>query len=211
MYIAEFFTVAAVHLLAVASPGPDFVLISRNALAYSRRTGVYTALGMALGILVHVTYSLVGIGFIISQSVVLFSVIKLLGAGYLVYVGYQCLRARPQPKPEEGVAVAPSKADLTAPAALRMGFVTNVLNPKATLFFLALFTQVIDPHTPKPVQALYGLEMAVMTFVWFAAVATVLSHGLVRNRFAAAQHRLEHVFGFALVALGIKVALSSRN
>ena len=84
-----------------------------------------------------------------------------------------------------------------------MGFLTNVLNPKATLFFFALFTQVINPHTPKAIQVLYGLEMSVMTFVWFALVAAILSHNLIRSRFASVQH------GVILIALGVKVALSS--
>ena len=75
-YLSIFLTVALAHLLAVISPGPDFVMITRNSLIYSRRTGVYSALGLGLGILVHVFYSLVGIGFIISKSIILFSIIK---------------------------------------------------------------------------------------------------------------------------------------
>ncbi len=90
-----------------------------------------------------------------------------------------------------------------------MGFLTNVLNPKATLFFFALFTQVINPHTPKAIQVLYGLEMSVMTFVWFALVAAILSHNFIRSRFASVQHYLERTFGVILIALGVKVAISS--
>jgi len=92
-YLSEFITVAIIHLLAVMSPGPDFVMIMRNSLLYSRKTGIYSAIGLGAGIAVHVTYSLIGIGFIISKSVLLFSIIKLLGAGYLVYVGYKSLKA----------------------------------------------------------------------------------------------------------------------
>ncbi|TSC76408.1 MAG: lysine exporter protein LysE/YggA [Parcubacteria group bacterium Gr01-1014_31] len=205
-YLSEFFVVLVVHLLAVMSPGPDFVLISRNSLIYSKRTAISTALGLALGILVHVTYSLVGIGFIISRSVLLFSALKLLGAGYLVYIGYRSFRA------------AAPKADALAPAvqrdppprtAIRTGFLTNVLNPKATLFFFALFTQVINPKTPKMIQVFYGLEMSLMTFIWFSVVAAILSHRLVKKNFSTVQHRLERAFGVVLMALGIKVALSS--
>src|SRR5579871_852922 len=94
-YLAEFITVASLHLLAVMSPGPDFVLISRNSLVYSRKTGIYSALGLALGISVHITYSLIGIGYIISKSILIFSTIKFLGAGYLIYIGYKSLRAKP--------------------------------------------------------------------------------------------------------------------
>lgn len=205
-FLPEFLTVVVVHLLAVTSPGPDFVMISRNSLIHSRKVGVYSAIGLGLGILVHVTYSLIGIGFLISKSIVLFSILKFIGAGYLLYIGYQCLRA--QPRREELLAAQQHK-DMGVYAAIRMGFLTNVLNPKATLFFFALFTQVIDPHTPKTIQALYGLEMSVMTFVWFALVALILSHNLIRKRFVSVQHYLERSFGVILIALGIKVALSS--
>ena len=204
-YLPEFLTVALVHLLAATSPGPDFILVMRNSLAYSRNAGVYAALGLALGVLVHVTYSLVGIGLLISKSILLFTVIKFLGAGYLVYIGYKSLRAQPK----EVLAEKEGHGQLARLAAVRMGFLTNVLNPKATLFFLALFTQVISPATPKLIQAMYGLEMLLMTFAWFGIVATALSHGAIKNRFLKVQRRLEQVFGVLLIAFGIKVALSS--
>lgn len=205
-FLPEFLAVATVHLLAVMSPGPDFILISRNSLVYSRKVGLYSAIGLGLGILVHVTYSLIGIGFIISKSILLFSILKFLGAGYLMYIGYKCLRTKPR---KEQQAVLDKKDDIGKFAAIRMGFLTNVLNPKATLFFFALFTQVINPSTPKFIQVFYGIEMSVMTFVWFAFVAITLSHNLIRKRFISVQHYLERTFGVILIALGIKVALSS--
>jgi len=205
-FLPEFLTVVVVHLLAVMSPGPDFILISRNSLVYSRKVGIYSAIGLGLGILVHVTYSLVGIGFIISRSILLFSVLKFLGAGYLIYIGYKCLKAKPQK--QQAIALE-KKNNMGKMAAIRMGFLTNVLNPKATLFFFALFTQVINPITPKFIQIFYGFEMSMMTFAWFAFVAIILSHNLIRARFALVQHYLERTFGVILIALGIKVALSS--
>ena len=206
MFLPEFLTVVVVHLLAVMSPGPDFVMISRNSLVYSRKVGVYSAIGLGLGILVHVTYSLIGIGLIISKSIFLFSILKFIGAAYLIYIGYKCLHAKPY---QEQTIEGKKKNDLGKFTAMRMGFLTNVLNPKATLFFFALFTQVIKPSTPKVIQVLYGLEMSVMTFAWFALVAAILSHNLIRARFSSVQHWLERTFGVILIALGVKVALSS--
>jgi RhtB (resistance to homoserine/threonine) family protein len=207
-YLPEFLTVAVIHLLAVVSPGPDFVMISRNSLLYSRRTGVYSALGIGLGIPVHVTYSLMGLSLVIARSLLLFSVLKFIGAGYLVYIGYKSLRSRPMV-----TAAAPAReaCDLPRLRAVRWGFLTNVLNPKATLFFFALFTQVISPGTPRWVLLLYGVEMTVVTFAWFALVATALSHRAVKARLAVIQPRLEKVFGLLLIGLGVKVALFSRR
>lgn len=205
-FLAEFLTVALVHLLAVISPGPDFALISRNSLVYSRRTGIWSSIGLALGILVHVTYSLVGIGFIISRSVLLFSILKYLGAAYLIYIGWKSLRAGALHASAENRT---REQDMAPFAALRMGFFTNVTNPKATLFFFSLFTQVINPHTPVFIQALYGIEMSAATFAWFALVAATFSQQWVRDRVAKFQHRVEQAFGVLLIALGIKVALAS--
>ncbi len=133
-YLAEFITVAVIHLLAVMSPGPDFAMISRNSLVYLRKSGIYSAIGLALGILVHVTYSLVGIGFIISKSIVLFSIIKFLGAGYLIFIGYKSLKAKPRKIDKDQLL---KSNDLDKFTAIQMGFLTNALNPKATLFFLS--------------------------------------------------------------------------
>lgn len=205
-FLPEFFTVALIHLLALMSPGPDFVMISRNSLIYSRRSGIYSAIGLACGMAVHATYSLIGIGLIIAKSVVLFSILKFVGAAYLIYFGYFCLRAKPNHLQNFSTE---KHQDLTRIAALRIGFLTNILNPKATLFFLALFTQVVSPETPKFIQILYAIEMCFATFVWFAFVAIILSGKKVRAKFVKTQHWFERIFGVLLIGLGAKVALTS--
>ncbi|HYV33846.1 MAG TPA: LysE family transporter, partial [Candidatus Limnocylindria bacterium] len=93
-------------------------------------------------------------------------------------------------------------------ASVKNGFLTNALNPKATLFFLALFTQVIHTSTPLGIKILYGAEMSTMTFVWFAFVAVVLSHQKIKKPFVKVQHYVERTMGAVLILLGIKVALS---
>jgi len=205
-YLPEFLTIVVIHFICVIAPGPDFAMISRNSLIYSRKTGIYSAIGLAFGILVHVTYSLVGIGFIISQSILLFSIIKYLGAAYLIYIGYKSLKSKPNKEKAESLE---KKNDLNKVQALKMGFLTNVLNPKVTLFFLSLFTQVINPQTPLFIQIAYGIEMSAMTFLWFSFVALILSNSLIKAKFTSVQHYFERVFGVILIALGIKVAMSS--
>ena len=209
MFISQFLTIAIVHLLAVISPGPDFAMVTRNSLIYSRKSGVYTSAGLALGIMVHVTYCLLGIGILISQSILLFNIIKFIGAAYLIYIGYKSLRTQPQGTTAEDIQV--SEKTLSAKASIRAGFLTNVLNPKATLFMLALFTQVIDPNTPKSIESLYGTEMVIVTFIWFSLVSIFFSNKLIRTRITRYQHYIERLTGGVLIALGIKVALASRK
>lgn len=205
-YIPAILTVALVHLLAVISPGPDFIMITRNSLIYSRRTGIYSAIGLGLGILVHVTYSLVGIGLLIAKSVLLFNIIKFFGAAYLIYIGYKSLTSKSSNLHLQNQS---HKADISKLAAIRMGFITNVTNPKATLFFLSLFTLVINPNTPLFVKLFMGAEMSIVTALWFMLVAFLISHHLVKNRLNKVQHYAERFIGVVLVALGIKVALST--
>ncbi len=209
MFITQLLTIAVVHLLAVMTPGPDFAMVTRNSLIYSRKIGIYTSLGIALGISIHVAYSLFGIGFIISQSIVLFNFIKYVGAAYLLYIGYKSLKAKPVK--EKVDTTVPETKSISIRSAIWTGFLTNVLNPKATLFFLALFTQVIDPLTPKSAQLIYGFEMMAITFVWFSLVSILFSNRLVKSKITKVQHRIEQVTGAVLIALGIKVALSSQK
>tara|TARA_Y100001947_G_scaffold120735_1_gene104953 strand:+ start:1477 stop:2097 length:621 start_codon:yes stop_codon:yes gene_type:complete len=202
----EFMTVALVHLLAVASPGPDFAVVVRESVAQGRRAGSWTALGVGCGIFVHVAYSLLGIGLIVSQSIVLFNLFKWLAAAYLVYLGWRALRARPMSL--EPVDTANAAVARTAWRAFVIGFVTNGLNPKATLFFLSLFTVVISPDTPLLVQAGYGVYLAGATALWFLLVAWLFSRGRVRAGFARMGHWFDRLTGAVLIGLGARLALS---
>src|SRR5688572_27895122 len=163
-YLPEFVTVAGIGLLAAMAPGPDFFIVSRNALRYGRKTGIATALGIAIGIFIHIGYSLIGIGLVIANSIVAFNVIRLLGAAYLIYLGLSAiLSKRKKIKITETQAAHP----ISSKKAFSIGFLTNILNPKAALFFVGLFSQVIDPNTPSLVQFLMGSQIAVIALVWF--------------------------------------------
>lgn len=206
MYWMEFLTVALVHLLAVASPGPDFAVVVRESVTQGQRAGLWTALGVGSGIFVHIAYSLLGIGLIVSQSILLFNLFKWLAAGYLVYLGWKALRARPQL--EAATLTAGPVPTRRARQAFTVGFVTNGLNPKATLFFLSLFTVVISHDTPLAVQAGYGLYLACATTLWFCLVAWLFSRDRVRAGFARMGHWFDRLTGAVLIALGARLALS---
>ncbi len=194
-------------LAAAAAPGPDFVLAVRNSLRYSRRTGVLTAIGFGLGVCVHVTYCILGIAAVISRSVMLFNLIKYLGAAYLVYIGWNALHSQGFSDTDNGEEIE-KQLDISPLCALGGGFVTNILNPKATMFFFALFTQVIDPHTPISVQIFYGATMAFIVMIWFSFVATVLTHTTVRARLLGLSKWIDRICGVLMIALGLKLALT---
>jgi len=203
-HLALIGTVTLVHLLAVISPGPDFLMAVRNSLTYSRRTGIFTAVGFGCGIAVHVAYCLGGLALLISRSPHLFDTLKILGALYLAYVGIRSLIARAAPLAGGEEA---RRADIPPLAAVRMGFITNALNPKATLFFLSLFTLVIAPGTPAPVLAAISAILVLNTILWFSLVAVLMTQERVRAAFGRYQSAINRVLGALLLALAIKVAL----
>jgi RhtB (resistance to homoserine/threonine) family protein len=203
-YLSEFLMVAAVHLLAVMSPGPDFAVVIRNSVSAGRKAGLLTALGVGSGICLHVGYSLLGIGLIVSQSVWLFNVLKVLAAGYLLYIGIRALSSQPA-KPG---AMAIEGKPLSSSKAFTNGFITNGLNPKATLFFLSLFTVVISPQTPIAIQAGYGVYLALATAAWFCLVAVLFSQSRVRRAFMRMGHWFDRLMGAVLISLGLHLALS---
>ncbi|MFA6280125.1 MAG: LysE family transporter [Bdellovibrionales bacterium] len=212
IYFVQWLTLIALFSIAVMSPGPDFVVVVRNSVAHSRRAGVFTALGLGLSILVHVTYTVAGIATLIAQSIMLFNVIKYAGAAYLIYLGIQALRSHGMGRATVDRALKAEKKikPVSDAAAFGSGFLTNLLNPKATLFFLAIFSQIIKGDTPIVWMAVYGITCSVIITAWFSLVAFVLTQAKVRNAFLKATKWIDRGCGLVLMGLGIKVALSSR-
>jgi len=209
-YWSEFLLVALAHFVAVASPGPDFAMVLRQSVTFGRRPALWTSLGIGTGIFLHVAYSLLGIGLLVRSSILAFNVLKWLGAAYLAWIGLKALRARPFANGSAARdAQNPAPAAPDRRAAFVTGFLTNALNPKATLFFVALFSVVINPRTPVLVQGVYGVWMAVVTMGWFSLLSLVFSHDRVRAAFLRSGHWFERIMGVILVGLGVRLALAT--
>jgi RhtB (resistance to homoserine/threonine) family protein len=210
---AQFLAVAVAHLLAVASPGPDFAMVVRQSLAHGRRPAVWTSIGIGSAILVHVTYTVLGIGILLLTSPLLFSAVKFAGAGYLAWIGIKALRSRP--RRELAGAPAGAEAELAAPAqpmpraAWLTGFLTNLFNPKVTLFFVAIFAMLVDPRTPRVIQAAYGVWMALSTMAWFSMVSVFFTREGVRRAFLRGGVWIDRAMGAVLVALAAALAVAS--
>ncbi|MEB0204619.1 LysE family translocator [Pseudomonas sp. CCC3.1] len=198
----ELIAVITITVLAVISPGPDFAMVTRNSLLLSRRAGVLTAIGIGLGVLVHVTYTLIGVGVLIQQSLWLFNAIKLAGAAYLVYLGVKMLLSRPGE-----TTVDSSVVPMSDWVALRNGFLTNALNPKSMVFIISLFMQVVRPETSLEVQIGYGVFVSVAHMVWFGLVAMCFSADALRKQLLAIRHWIDRAFGGLLVGFGVMLAV----
>ena len=202
----NWFLLTSIFSLALISPGPDLVVAIRNSVLGSRKAGLLTALGFAAGVSVHMTYTLVGLAAIIAKSVLLFSILKYAGAAYLLYMGYKALRSKGFDKSEVSNLVG--HKEITNKKAFMAGFITNVLNPKATVFFLAVFSQFITPETPMGVQFFYASTCVVMTGLWFSIVALALTNRRIKNKFLSFSKTIDRICGGFLIALGLKLALS---
>jgi RhtB (resistance to homoserine/threonine) family protein len=201
-FISTYIIILTATFIAMVSPGPDFLITMRNALGVGRASGIATAIGIGCAIFVHVGYSVVGIAVLISQSILLFSIIKYLGAAYLIWMGIGALRS-------QGWEMAVEKAKnkhKSLKKSFTEGFVTNVLNPKATLFFLALFTQVIAPETPLSWQLIYGTSIALVVMAWFSTVSVLLTQPKIRAKLSAMSIWIDRVTGGLFIALGLKIA-----
>ena len=223
-----FLLITSVHLLAAASPGPDFVLVSRETLTKGRSTGLICSLGITLGLAIHIIYSVLGLATIIAHSQPLLMAIKWLGGGYLIYLGWQGIQAKPKPIADlvsNNTATSKTQAtdhqsadrkNLTLSnnestiATLRRGFLCNVFNPKAPVYFVAIFTLVLSPDIPLWQLAIYGVWMMVLQMAWFSTVVMLLSIPVILRRFRRFEHWIDRVLGSAMIVLGLNLIFRSR-
>ncbi|MBK4989154.1 LysE family translocator [Pseudomonas sp. S36] len=201
--MTELFAVALFTLLAVVSPGADFAMVTRSSYAQGRMAGLAAAMGIALGVQVHVLYTVFGIAVLISQSPSLFLIMKALGAGYLFYLGYRSFTNIQRINLDQPAATAGSLLQ-----ALRTGFLTNCLNPKTMLFVISAFSQVVQPGSPLWLNFAYGAFMSVAHWAWFSLVAVFFSSPVLRRAMIERQRMADRVIGVALMGLGVAVAVS---
>ncbi len=205
-----FTVITVVHLLAAASPGPDFAFVTRQSLVHGRRAGLLASLGIALGLAIHIAYSAAGLAAVIAHSARWMTAIKLLGGAYLLYLGVQGLRAQRVDAPPPGNPEVPF-ADASALRQVAGGFLCNAFNPKAPIYFLALFTVVLSPDLPAPTLVAYGIWIMVLQWLWFSLVSLVFAHPRVRDRLLRARHWIDRAFGATMLAVGIRVLATARE
>jgi threonine/homoserine/homoserine lactone efflux protein len=171
-------TIGFIHLVALASPGPDLALMLR--FSARRRAALGAASGIAAGILVHSLLSLTGISLLIQGQPLLFSLVRLAGAAYLGWLGWGALKA----------SLTPAANRLTAASGVPergfwAGFSTNLLNPKALVFFIGLLAALVGPEVGWLTRGLLVLELFLLSLLWFLALAWWLTSLKVQARLLA--------------------------
>lgn len=208
-YLLELASLMAVFSFAIVAPGADTAMVMRQAMVHGRRAAVLTSVGIGTSLMFHVTYTILGLGLIISQSLLLFGIIKWVGAAYLIYMGVMALRAGTTDlTPAAGEADAPRQSAFRA---FGLGFLANALNPKPVLFFLSIFSALVSASTPGMVKFGYGLVMANCLIAWFVGVSFFMTTPRMRAIFSRMSKWINRASGLVFIAFGMKLAAAKAN
>ncbi|MCB2218709.1 LysE family transporter [Desulfofustis glycolicus] len=204
----EFIGITSFILLVAISPGADFAIIVRNSILYSRTTALFTALGIGGSLVAHTTYSLMGLALLISKSIFIFCILKYLGAMYLCYLGIKSIFSK---ESEDTISEIDHKKKLLKWQAFQQGFLCNLLNPKAPLFFISFYSVVIPTESDQLVKLLYGIESIVLITLWFVLLSVIISQKLVKEFFSKSKQFINKALGSAMLFFGVKLAFTSNE
>lgn len=197
-------TLAGAHLLAVMSPGPSFVVVLRETLSGSTRTGLMVSLGMSLGALLWALAAWFGLAALFAAAPWLFAALRWGGALFLLWLAVGLWRAAR--RPAASAPDAPGRG-LPDPAALRLGLLTQLANPKVAVFFGSIFVVLLPPDASPGLQAAVFAVIALDEFLWYALVARLMSSHAARARYARAKPLLDRLAGTFLGLLGLRIAM----
>ena len=197
--------------LVIIAPGPDTVLVTKNAVLHGRRAALGTSLGVNAGLVIWTVAAALGVAAVVRESALAFSVLKLLGAAYLLWLGVQALLAARRRAAHDASGARRWGAPVGALLGFRQGLLSNLGNPKIAVFFTGLLPQFVSSRASVlgPFLLLGGL-FVLMTAAWlcgYALVAVRVSSVLTRPRVKAA---LDALTGIVLVGLGVRLALEQR-
>ena len=200
-----------VAAIVIVIPGPDTAVVTKNVLIHGRRAGLGTSLGVSAGLAIWTIAAAVGVASLVRASEVAFTVLKLVGALYLVWLGVQALRAAGREAGAELTARTAGAPVMTARAGFRQGCLSDLANPKIGIFFTSLLPQFVSAGHPVLLPFLIlGAVFVAMTVLWLAAytlVAARAAETLTRPRVRAA---LDRVTGVVLIAIGLRLAAEHR-
>ena len=204
MTLAAWFSLVLVCMMGAMSPGPSLAVVLKHTMSGGMKNGMLAALSHGVGVGLYAAASLLGLGTLMAQFPTVYQVLVYLGAGYLAYLGLKILLAKPN---NDELQV--QKSEVSATKALQDGFAIAFLNPKLAIFFLALFSQFIDPQN---LTLSIGIIMCLTVFVidtgWYLLVAVLTE--VSKNRFGFTKQNpwLDKILGVVFIALAIKVVLS---
>ena len=198
----EFLTVVLLHLFAVMSPGPDFFLISRQSIRHGRGVALWSAGGIGIGILFHSLLAVTGILVLISSNALFILILKLICSAYLLYLGITSFF---NASDFNQTNISDNKWNKAG--GFIAGLLTNITNIKAFLFFVTLFSVVLDNQNKQSL-ILYGAYMSIATFLWFPCVSYIFTSDIFKNKFLNFFKIFEKFLGISLVIIATQILLT---
>ena len=202
-----FLTVAAVHLIALVSPGPDFFFVSQTAVSRSRKEAMMGVLGITCGVMVWAGVALLGLHLIIEKMAWLHNIIMVGGGLYLCWMGYQMLRGALK-KREAAAAAAPQVELAQSGKSFLKGLLTNLANPKAIIYFGSVFSLFVGDSVGSGERWGIFLLIIIETFAWFTVVASLFALPAMRNGYQRAAKWIDGVAGTLFAGFGIHLIIS---
>jgi len=195
------FTIIGIHIFAWLTPGPNIIII-RNSLIYSKKIGILTAVGMALSNIIHISYVITGLGILILKTQILFKIIKYAGIIYLSYLGIKTFFIK---KSLKSINKIEKNKKISNFNAIKIGFLTNLLSPKAPLFFISIFTLVMSSKSSSWVIIALWVIMPLTTFLMASLHSIIFSHKKIQLFYRKNQTITNKILGGLLLLLALRI------
>jgi RhtB (resistance to homoserine/threonine) family protein len=206
----EYTVFVLMSLALIITPGADVALVTKNTLTYGKKGGMATVFGITAGIVVHMLAAALGISAIIAQSALLFTVVKYIGAVYLVYLGIQSFLSLRKKEQQPEAEVRPSDRE-NVPSGFRQGLLSNVLNPKVAIFFLTFLPQFVTSKESAFSQiVMMGSTYAVLGLIWLFIYIWLIEAMRTMFRKPATIKAFQGITGAMLITMGVKLALEKQ-
>jgi len=205
-YLTVLLSVMAVHMVVLVSPGPAFLIVTQTSIGHSRRQGVLTALGVSCATFLWSSAALLGISLFLETTAWLYQGMKLLGGAYLIYLGVESWRhagKKPNPKVEMSLISSGWRS-------FRVGFITNLTNPKAVIFFSSIFASLLPSQLPLWMRAAAAGVVVFDALWWHVALAFTFSTRPAQQLYAKAKRALDLFAGGFLILVGARLMLSKK-
>ena len=201
-----FLEIFVIGILAGLSPGPDFFIVMKNSLGFGTKIGIASALGIGAALILNATYTVLGLTIIIQTYIYVFKTIQIIGAAYLAYLGVQALTSLFKKEKLTLETQIKSENGKSFWQGFKNGFLCNILNPKAFLFFLSVFSQFFSVDTPKWIEWVYGLEVIVAITGWFILLSVIISSKIFRSLYQRGHKVLDGFFGGILLYFSYRLS-----
>lgn len=189
-----------IQIIGLVMPGADLIIVVRNSIIYSRKAGIFTALGIAIAVLVHISYIIIGIDYISSHSGRGMLILKFLSVAYLIYIG--CLNLFSSAANLNNSTYIKNISNIKA---FFTGFLTNIFNIGAVFYFISMFSLLMDTSTPQIILFIYTAIISVTSMIWYSTAALFFSSSTIKNYFIKYQKYVERISGICLIVFALHI------